>query len=119
MADIALSDISYTQQGRGRKRQGRKEVRFLIEFGDGVLTYPSGGVPIAKASLGLPVAIDSMNIYDGASANGLVYKYDSQNEKIRIYEGDYAQAGDAPLVELDAASDAPAAADLYVEAVGY
>lgn len=119
MADIASSDVTYTHLNKSIGESGLAERNLTVAFGNGALTYPAGGVPLLAASLGCPNAIKSLLISDDASANGLVYKYDAANNKIRIYEVDGADAGDGPLVELDSGSDAPAAATLYVNVKGY
>lgn len=118
MPDIASSDVTYTQQSKTIEA-GYSNFVMKVEFGDGALTYPSGGVPLLKASLGVPNEIRAFNVIDPEASDGLVYKYDFESNKIRIYEGDYAQAGDAPLVELDSGSDTPAATDLFVEVRGW
>lgn len=119
MVDLASTDVTVTLEERtieGKKKRNRVS----IAFGDGALTYPSGGVPMpAFGSFGMVRNLDYAILIDPASATGIIWKWDKTNLKLRGYEGDYAQAGDASLVELDAASDAPAAQTLYAEAVGW
>lgn len=118
MADIAAGDVTHTvgqrfwQPGLGYKNE------ITLAFGDGALTYGAAKVPLTKAKMGCPTVLLDFVISDEANADGLMYKFDKTNERIRIYEGDYAQAGDAPLAELDAA-DTPAAATLKGWAYGY
>lgn len=119
MADLAASDLTYTQISKKIGETGSREVVASISFGNGALTYPAGGVPLTKASLGCKNVLESMSIIDMASANGLLYKYDYSNEKLRIYEVDTTGDTDKAMVELDAGVDAPAAATLYVEAKGW
>ena len=119
MADLASTDVTITVEERTIVDKKRRN-RVKIAFGDGALTYPSGGVPLPTyPSFGMVRNLDYLIITDGGSADGLLWKYDQANTKLRAYEGDYAQAGDADLAELDAASDAPAAQTLYAEAVGW
>lgn len=120
MAAIAAGDVSYTMQERTNQVEAdsKRGALFLVAFGDGALTYPAGGVPLTKANLGCPNAIEQLLFVDPASANGFVYKYDYVNEKIRIYQGDNDAVADGPLVELGGAA-APAAASLYVKVVGW
>jgi len=120
MPDIVASDVTITVDDKTVQSKQRRN-RVTIAFGDGVLTYPNaaGGVPMPGfGDFGMVRRLQHLQIIDEANANGQVYKYDQANNKIRIYEGDYAQAGDAPLAELDAA-DTPAAATLTAEAVGW
>lgn len=86
MADLAASDVTVTLQNRRIGESGRREVVAKIEFGDGVDTYPSGGVPLTKGDLGLPNVIESLKIFDAEDSGGLIFKYDYENEKIRIYQ---------------------------------
>lgn len=119
MADIAASDVVYVQLNKAIGDSGYSEYNFTVAFGDGVLTYPAGGVPLAAGQLGCPSEIRSLELFSPASANGLVYKYDQANNKIRIYQGDYNAGADGPLVELVAATATPAAATLYVNVKGW
>lgn len=120
MAAIASSDVTYAMQEGTQKtdHNSRFEALFSVVFGNGALTYPSGGVPLLKASLGCPARIEDLELVDPGSANGYVYKYDFVNEKLRIYQGDNNNAADAPLIEL-LTSEAPAAATLYVRVNGW
>lgn len=119
MADLASTDVTITVEERTIVKKKRRN-RVKIVFGDGALTYPSGGVPMpAFGSFGFVRNLDFLILIDSSAATGTVWKYDKANAKLRGFEGDYAQAGDEELVELDAASDAPAAQTLYAEAVGW
>lgn len=119
MADIAASDVTYVLVSQEIGESGYKKKVMTVAFGDGVLTYPAGGVPLVGAQLGCPNQIRSLSLFSPASANGFVYKYDQANNKIRIYQGDNDAVADGPLVELVAATAAPAAATLYCEVVGW
>jgi len=56
-----------------------------ITFGDGALTYPTGGVPLPdKSMFGFKKAIEFVEIQQ-PPANGFVYKYDQANHKIKIF----------------------------------
>ena len=111
MADIAASDVTYAvvNQHQQKAVEGRREGKFSLVFGDGALTYPTGGVPVTKAKLGCPNIIESF-IMEGTGANGFIYKYDQANEKIRIYQGDNDAVADGALIELAGGSATPAAA---------
>lgn len=120
MADIAAADVTYAVVNQHQQKvvQGRRQGKFSVAFGDGALTYPTGGVPVTKAKLGCPNIIESF-IMEGTGANGFIYKYDQANEKIRIYQGDNDGVADGALVELAGGSATPAAATLYVIATGW
>lgn len=86
MADLAASDVTYTEQGVGRSdSQMRRVGVFKLAFGDGSKTYPANGVPLTKAKLGCPTDLEEFIIMDANDANGHVYKYDRENGKLRIY----------------------------------
>ena len=121
MADIAAGDVTYTVQESTQGVDGASNwtAVYKVEFGDGTLTYPSGGVPLTKAKLGCPAHVKAISLLDANDASGLVVKLDYAGLKVRLYEGDFAGTADAALVELDSGSDAPAAQVLYVEVKGY
>jgi hypothetical protein len=88
MADIASSDVTYSALAR-RKVNGSPSRWVNVvtaAFGDGALLYPAGGIPLLKASMGLPNVIEGLKIMDAHSANGYVYKWDKTNNKLRIYQ---------------------------------
>lgn len=89
MADIAASDLTYTlQEGTQNSCPSDPLYKavFKIAFGDGALTYPSGGIPLTPGKLGCPSHLQEFVIMDSSDADGLVYKYDRENGKIRIYK---------------------------------
>lgn len=116
MSAIAASDVSYVLNVQKKLEDNRKHNIISLSFGDGVKTYPSGGVPILASKLGMPLGqVDSLLFTDEASANGFVYKYDKANLKVRIYQSNTAGS---PLIELSG-SDTPALATLICEVKGY
>lgn len=85
MPDLAASDVTITIEER-RIEGKKKKCRIKIEFGDGALTYPSGGVPMpAFSSLGLKRNLDYLAVFDSDDAQGIVWKYDKENNKLRAY----------------------------------
>lgn len=86
MTAIAASDVTITVNARRIEGKKRKS-DVTIAFGNGTLTYPSGGVPMPTyPSFGLVRNLDFLALHDPGNANGLVYKYDRTNNKLRIYE---------------------------------
>ncbi len=85
MADIAAGDVTYTVTKQRKQDSGHKANSLTIAFGNSTLTYPANGIPLTKASMGCPNAIVSAVIEGANSADGLIYKYDKANNKIRIY----------------------------------
>lgn len=84
MAAITSSDVTVTV--RYRERIGKKtRVMATVSFGDGALTYPSGGVPLPAKSYFRLSSIDAFHI-EAPSGNGYVYKYDAANHKIKMFQ---------------------------------
>lgn len=119
MADIAAGDVTYALVKQRKEDSSMKVINLTVAFGNGTLTYPSGGIPLTAASMGCPNQIVSCLLNSPASSNGFMYKYDLTNNKIRIFQGDNDNAADAPLIELVAATATPAAATLAIEVVGW
>lgn len=77
--------------------------RLSMQIGNGVDTYPAGGIPLPSLqAMGLARFIESIQLDDPGSANGFLYKVDEANSKLRIYQGDNTNAAAAPAVELGA-----------------
>ena len=82
-----------------------------IAFGDGALTYPSGGVPLptTPASWGLRGVLNYIVLVDADDATGIVWKYDYVNKKLRGYlQGITVEAAGAATVDdfaLDTTAD--------------
>ena len=99
MADIAAGDVTYTLVNKQVLDSSYKKFVFTIAFGDSSLTYPSGGIPLTKASLGCPNAITNLTLFGDGSADGMIYKYDAANNKIRMYRSaGFTPAGTNALV---------------------
>lgn len=85
MADLASTDLTYTVSKIEKLEDGRKIVHATIAFGDGALTYPTGGVPILKGSFGCPTYIYSLDIFD-KGGSGYDFAYDQTNQKLRMFQ---------------------------------
>lgn len=94
------------------------QVKATLTFGDGALTYPTGGIPVDKSIFGFRNIIRDLFITDPSHADGYIYKYDATNYKILIYVGNYTAMAVGPLVELSNTAT-PAATTLVVEAEGF
>ena len=89
MAAITATDVTVTVSGRdkdiGHGRLGKNVTIASVAFGDGSLTYPTGGVPLPVIGMfGFQRVIDFCSIQEPV-ANGFQYKYDSTNHKILIF----------------------------------
>lgn len=84
MAALAASDVSYTMLNRRKEDSSKKKFNVQIAVGDGVKTYPAGGIPLTIAKLGCPVSVESLIVYDlGGSAYQA--EYDQSNKKLRLF----------------------------------
>jgi hypothetical protein len=118
MADIAAANVTFTPIAHTEKVvQSRRSGVFTIAFGDGSLTYPALGIPLTAAKVGCPNQIEEFSFVDMAPANGFIYKYDTANNKLRIYQGDSDGVADGPMVELG--NVAVAATSLSARIVGW
>jgi hypothetical protein len=84
MAGIASTNVTVTLSKLERLGSELKAVG-TIAFGNGALTYPSGGVPLPALSNFRLRSANRMFLL-GGEASGYVYKYDQTNHKIRIYQ---------------------------------
>lgn len=85
MADIAAGDLTYALVKQRKEDSSNKVINLTVAFGNSTLTYPSGGIPLTSAKLGTPNEIVSLIVDGPASADGIIYKYDKANNKIRMY----------------------------------
>lgn len=87
MADLAAADVTLTIALRDRGTAGKKHrIQGTMAFGDGVKTYPAGGIPMpAFGNFGMKRNLDTLIFHDPGSADGLLYKYDKTNAKLRVY----------------------------------
>lgn len=117
MAPLTSASVTVTVEKKLIEGQ-RKRNRVKIVFGDGALTYPTGGVPMpAKGVFGMVRELEALSFYDPAHANGFVYKYDRDNNKLLIY-AETTVATNQPLLEATVAL-APASTTLVAEAIGW
>jgi hypothetical protein len=90
MAAIAASGVVYTAANTSKfgikDDAGIRQQKLKMVFGNAADTYPSGGIPMSGLSAwGFPNKIAEVLIIDGVSGDGNTYKYDSVNNKMRIY----------------------------------
>ena len=85
MADLASTDVTITVV-QARRTERARQNRVKIQFGDGALTYPTGGVPLpAFGNFGLKKSLEYLILFDENDATGIVWKYDYDNKKLRGY----------------------------------
>ena len=86
MANITSSDVAISLDARDRHILGKLRMsQGSLAFGDGALTYPYGGVPMpAIGGFGMNKEVSMFDIVD-ASGDGLIYRYDQANRKIKVF----------------------------------
>jgi hypothetical protein len=96
MADLAKTDVTVILSPLARLFPPMPATLSLpaVSFGNGVLTYPTNGVPMPDGLFGMKKAIAYI---PPVLASGYVCIYDATYNTIRIYQ--CAGAG-APMVEL-------------------
>jgi len=113
MPDFAAGDVTYTLINARKKGDSRAHNRVKLEFGDGTITYPAGGIPITKGKLGCPVIVESMAVVDKGTS-GYNFMYDQSTEKLVVF-----RTGVANAVEVEVSTVAIAAQAIEVEAIGW
>ena len=123
MASLAAADVTVTidlNEASYPLGKHGKSLFATIEFGDASKTVPDGGIPLAKAKLGCPHKIFSVEVIE-SNASGYKFEYDLSAEKLLMLHGDYSASVDGPFVSVEASPDsvAPAAITLKVRVIGY
>ncbi len=90
MGSLAASSVTYTTSGRSNAMSidddGTRYKKIKAVFGDSTSTYPSGGIPLSGLSgAGFPNVVGDVMIMDAVNGDGMLYKWDSVNNKLRIY----------------------------------
>lgn len=124
MAAIAATDVTHTDQGgtvvRLQPRGGTQRLQALA-FADGVLTYPTGGVPLSLGKLGCPTEVLDLVVVarTPTTANPLwLWNGSRTAPKLVGYEINAAGAADEQLIELDN-TDTPVAQAITIQVNGY
>lgn len=119
MADLTASDVTVTVTARTNIGK-RRIATGTIAFGNGALTYPTGGVPLpAIGSFGLIRNLESFEL-DGSNVVATEYlcRYDKTNHKLALYLYDGASAGKATF-EQAAGTYTPAARTYNFTVIGW
>ena len=88
MVALTAANVVVTQMDGGRKtiESKKKLFRVKIVFGDGALTYPALGIPMpAYGVFGMVRFLDGIDSLETASDDTNIYKFDSVNNKLRIW----------------------------------
>jgi len=91
MVALTAADVAVTQMDIGRKvtLSKKKYYRVKLVFGDGALTYPALGIPMPPmGKYGFVRFLDGLTDIEKASDDKFIYKYDTANNKLRIWVPD-------------------------------
>jgi len=107
MTAIASTDVTITSNARDRNvvADGGAKIMTLadIAFGDAALTYATGGVPLpAIGNFGMNRALQRLLIQQ-PYGDGLVYRYDPDNHKIKILTQGFVTGSTAAAAAEDGA----------------
>lgn len=83
-ADVTYAEIVGFQPG-GNPASPMAGKAFSLTLAGGK-TYPAGGIPLVKGSLGCAATIQQFMWIDEGSSTGLVAKFDLTATKLRLYE---------------------------------
>lgn len=81
MAALSAASITYTMKIQRKGFDSRNANNVSLAFGDGVATYPAGGIPLTIGNLGCPSSLESFDIIDQGTS-GYIYKVDLTNLKL-------------------------------------
>jgi len=109
MGQIASTDVTYTINQRVRIGK-RYFVEATLVYGDGSLTYATGGVTLLPAQLGFRRGIETFVVIE-SDGNALLYEFDISAVKLRIFT--------EQRVEQTAGATTIAATTLRVWAMGW
>src|SRR5262245_28317816 len=85
MPDLTAAHVTITVQAIQIHDNIRRNLCSL-SFGDGALTYPTGGVPLPTATAwGMTAELRYLILLDPNDASGILWKYDLMNHKLRAY----------------------------------
>jgi hypothetical protein len=126
MADIASTDVTYTEVGVAKRvnPKGGTVRQLDLTFGDGALTYEQDtGVPLNKAKLGCPTEVTSLKVLGRtktAAGTNYVWEWNKNTTSPALvgFEVRTGQAGPEGLTEI-ADDFAIAAQTIRVEVQGY
>jgi hypothetical protein len=84
MTALASTDVTLSKIVKHRVGLMKQTIH-EVAFGNGALTYPSGGGPLPALSYFEMAHVDFYDLKP-VTVNGLTYKYDQANHKIRIFQ---------------------------------
>jgi hypothetical protein len=100
MADLAATNVTVALLPQDIDLSGVKTVTYpTIQFGDGLLTIPAGGIPLPdKGKFGMKREIKRL-VPVGSGGSGYVFEYNAATHKLLAFMGNFDAMADGPLVE--------------------
>jgi len=89
MGAYAATDVTYTIKNLRRMGNSKVHNRVQISFGDGVLTYAAGGVPLTISKLGCPNVVESLHVVEQATSGYQFQFVQSMNKLVMIQGGSH------------------------------
>ena len=113
MADIAAANVTYSFNNRDKFPAGRLGWTSIgtISFGNGSLTYPSGGIPLTKGKMGAPRVLRRVRIVESNAAL-YTFEHDVSADTIRLF----FSAGFTPIGTVNAVTGNVAAPTITLAA---
>jgi hypothetical protein len=87
MTDLANTDVTYSFKSNDKHFIGKSGfiAYGTLTFGDGSLTFPSGGLQLDKEKMGLPVLVRSVQILNQEKTDAIKFGFDSANCKLTAF----------------------------------
>ena len=84
MASFSSANVTYTINKMARNGDSKVLNNITLTFGNGTLTYATGGVPISIGNCGCPNYIYSMDIAD-VGTSGYAFNFNTATQKLQVY----------------------------------
>lgn len=112
MADLVAADLNYSILNQDIQDKYRKNVvTITTDAGD----YPTGGLPLTNAKLGMPNELQSLIVVEPSAADAFQYVWDKSANKIKVFEDDGTSG--VPAEHANSAFTSPD--ELVVEVKGW
>jgi hypothetical protein len=87
MTDLANTDVTYSFSILNKHFVGKAGYvsRGTLTFGNGSLTYPTGGIPLIKQKMHMPRTIKALKVLE-TNAKNVICEYDVSTEKLRLFK---------------------------------
>lgn len=116
MADLTSSDLTYTAKDPvNGEIVGEGKIRRVWAITTASGEYPTGGLPLDKALMGVPNSVEAVRILEQSAADDYQYLYDSSALKIKVLVDDGTSG--VPAEHANATFTSPD--ELIIEVIGW